>query len=80
MGLRLIAGEGTMLKLRGNAAFFALVVIVGALAPVSALAEENPVGEVVTGIGGETTDTAEQAFFMVGGIEEAEAKAKELSG
>ncbi len=66
-----------MLKLRGNAAFFALVVIVGALAPVSALAEENPVSEV-TGVAGDTTGTAEQAAEETTGT--AEQAAEDATG
>ncbi|MBA2365320.1 MAG: hypothetical protein H0V77_02595, partial [Actinobacteria bacterium] len=55
-----------MLKLRGNAAFFSLLMIVGALAPVSALAEENPVAE-------QAADTAEQAAGTATGTAEQAA-------
>ncbi len=50
-----------MLKLRRNAALFSLLFIVGVLAPVTALAEENPVGEAAE----QTTDTAEQTADSV---------------
>ncbi|MDQ3218090.1 MAG: hypothetical protein M3Q18_09630, partial [Actinomycetota bacterium] len=59
-----------MLKLRGNAAFFSLLMIVGALAPVSALAEENPVAEQATDT---ATGTAEQAADTATGTAEQAA-------